>query len=243
LISFAEVSLGAGGLPACVRCEAPEALAPVLRSADEIESELARISGAWGGEPGPNVAFVGAEPFAHPELPTLVMAAGAAGFERLRLRTGATPLAAHDNAEGVLHAGVRHIEAVLLAAGAAHDELSAMPGAFAAAMSGLERLHAIAQQAALPVAVTGYIPACRHNFEHLSAAVAALAEVGAVAVEIALAPGAADAVALERHLLPALDTGVVNGVWVSVSGLPADASWLPPLHRVGASTAIGGGAA
>lgn len=237
MIAFAEVSLGVGGLPACTKCGA--SAPPVFRPASEIESQLAAVRDGWSSGPGPNVSYLGAEPFLHPELPVLVMAATAAGYKRVRLRTGAVALAAHENAAGVVHAGVRHIEAVMLAAGSAHDELSGIPGGFAGALSGLAAFRAAADAGRHPVALTGLIPACRHNLEHLPGAVAALAEAGAVSVEIALSPTAAEAVALRRYLVPALDTGTVNGVWVSVSGATADTSGIPALHTVAASTAAG----
>lgn len=234
MIRFAEVSLGQGGLPSCVKCSA--SAEPTFRPAADILAQLSLIAEKWPGGPGPSVAFVGAEPFLHAELPVIVMGATSARFERIRLRTGATALAAHDNAEGAIHAGVRHVEAVLLGAGEAHDELAGLPGGFASAMTGLALLRNAAENGAKTVAVTGRVPVCRHNLEHVGPAVAALAQAGAVAIELAVSEGAADAAALTRHLAPAVETGVVNGVWVSVSGLPSEKfGALAPLHAVAPS--------
>lgn len=234
MIRFSRVSIGEGGLPTCSRCEPPRE--PSFLPAEEILPRIAAAVSDWDRAqlgPGPNVIFTGAEPFLHPDLPLLVSAATAERIERVCLRTSAAALAAHDNAEGALHAGVRIVQAVLLATGAEHDELTGQPGAFAAAVTGLAALQVAAELASLPVAVLGYVPVCRHTLSHLADTVAALAETGAVAVELAVSPGAAGAVTFSRHLSAALETAVVNGVWAYASGVPADALPGSALHARG----------
>lgn len=228
MIRFVELEVGRGGLPACTRCT-PQ-IPATFTAAEQLLPRIAHVAASWDAGPGPNLTLVGAETFAHPELPALVMAASSSGFERLRLRTGASALAAHDNAEGATHAGVRHLEVVLLAEGASHDELAASPGAFASAMSGLAAFRTAAEQGAKPVAITGLVPLCRHNLALAAGAVAALAAAGAVAVEIEVTRSAASAIHVADHLRAAVETGIVNGVWVSVTGLSAKELPVAALH-------------
>ena len=120
MIEFAHVVIGTGCAAACVPCGTASERSFV--PAEAVRTEVASAANAWSGGPGPNVLFVGAEPFSHPELPVLVAAAVAAGYERIGLRTDAGALSMPGNAEGVLSAGVLHLQLVLTGGdGASHD--------------------------------------------------------------------------------------------------------------------------
>jgi len=120
------------------------------------------------------------------------------------------------NAEGVLGAGVRHIEVVLVAGDAdSHDRLVGRPGSFSAASDGIAAYRAAASGIGAPVAITGRIPVCRHSAPHLGSTILALAGMGAVAVRLCPVAGARldDSVALAAR-----QTAIVNGVWLEVEG-------------------------
>ncbi len=205
----------------------------MLRPGPDIVAELARAVEAWDADrdgPGPNVALVGAEPFSHPELPAIVFAATEAGTARIRLRTGGEALQVRENAGGVIHAGVRQVEIVALAAGA-HDALCGRPDAFAAVAAGVDAYLAAAKMQHATVALTARIPVCRHNLEHLPDAVAALSQLGASEVVLDLSPAAAASVGAAGWVASACDTGVVNGTWVSVLA-PSRIAGVPELHFV-----------
>jgi MoaA/NifB/PqqE/SkfB family radical SAM enzyme len=151
--------------------------------AEEIIAAVVEAAEHWSGGPGPNIALVGAEPFAHPALPQLIASAVDAGCERIRLRTDGGALAGSGNAAGALHAGVRHVELVALGGDAAtHDRLSGRPGLFDAMMAGTASYAQTARSTERSVAITGHIPVCRHTAPQLSATVRALARMGAVSV-------------------------------------------------------------
>jgi len=195
-----------------------------MRPATRVLADVAEACGAWSDGPGPNVSFVGAEPFAHPELPLLVQGAVEAGCERIRLRTDAGALSAGNNAAGVFSAGVRHLEVVLLGGEAnSHDGLVGREGAFAAAKAGVSAFGAVAAAQGLHVAVTGRIPICRHNRDHLLATVQALVALGAIAIQ--LAP--VDGVTLDAdRLAAASQSAVTNGVWLDgAAGQPLGEPW------------------
>ena len=238
VIEFAKVDIGTGPTAACVRCG--EVAERSLLASELIRAALAANAASWSGGTGPNVMFVGMEPFAHPELPGLVSAAVGAGYQRIGLRTDAGALSLPDNAEGVLSAGVRHIEMVLAGGDAAsHDAFAGRPGLFDSAHRGVTEFRLVAREAHVPVAVTGHVPVCVHTMTSLPAVVAALADVGAVAVELAVSPRAAAESALPAWLGAAIDTGMVNGVWVSVSGLAPASVPRSPLHALAPSRAVG----
>lgn len=218
MLVFREVVIGEGGIAGCVRCAGRAPSAP--RAAADVGEDL-RLAASQLNRPGPNVVLTGSEPFAHPELPTLVRLAADAGFERIRLRTDAGALSSPGNAEGVLGAGVRQLEVVLLGAGEVHDSLTGRPGLFAATTQGVSRFAAAADASGLEIAITGLVPVCRHNAQHVPEAVAALASLGAVAVTIDARRHALDAGVLRS----ALDTGTAGLVAVSVLGQEVDAPY------------------
>jgi len=219
VLEFAEVTIGNGGVARCARCSPPVHGEVTFGPAAAVTQRIAATAAEWAGGPGPNVAFTGAEPFAHPELPALVGAAVAAGAERIRLRTDAGALAGGNNASGVLAAGVRHIEVVLVGGDAqVHDGIVGRPGLYDAAVAGVAAFRSAAQAADVPVAITGYVPVCRHNAAHVVSTVLALAACGAVSVELQPVDGyRIDA----ATALAAFQAAVVNAVSLRGHGVPA----------------------
>lgn len=216
MIAFAEVSIGNGGVVACRRCAA-EAEVPVMYPSEDIAAKLRAAASSWRFGPGPNVSFVGAEPFRHPSLPDIIGAAAQLGFERIRLRTDAGALSRSGNAPGILDAGVRHLEVVLLGDTGSHDALSGRVGLFGLVEMGVAAFTTAAGQRGDAAVVSVLIPACRHNAAVLPEAVGAAARLGACAVVL-------DAGRLKRNtanealVAAALQTATVNRVAGSVSG-------------------------
>lgn len=218
MIAFSEVSIGTGAFVSCVRCAAEKgALASSPRPAAEVLAELEQIARGWTHGPGPNCAFVGFEPFAHPELPRLIAAAAAAGFARIRLRTDGGALAQPGNADGALTAGVRQLELIVLAEGEAHDKLTGRPGLSAASMRGVAAFTSAAERAGATVALSALIPVCAHAVAQLPHAVGAAAGLGATSVtlEVSALPQTPENTALVRA---ALDTATINRIAASVIG-------------------------
>lgn len=182
MIRFAEIEIGSGECSTCSRCSASADRVP--RGMPAIESDLARVAAAWEFGPGPNVIFCGFEPFDHPQLPAVIARAAQSGFERIGLRTSGGALTVPANAKGVIVAGVRFVELVLLGDEASHDSLAGLSGAFADAVAGCRAFVTSAAEAGADVAVFCRVPACRHNVTALSGAVAGGASAGALAVHI-----------------------------------------------------------
>lgn len=231
MIRFIEIPLGRGAACTCVRCAADAERE--FFSAEVVCAPIVDAVASWSDGPGPNVLFTGPEPFSHPELPAIISSATAAGVDRISLRTDAGALSLPGNAEGVLAAGVRQLQAVLLAGNAAaHDSLTSREGLFDAAVSGLASFLAVARSARVHVAITGLVPACNHNLPELPGTVAALARAGALAVELAASPAVAANTGFSEWTNAAIDTGLVNGIWVSVTGAKASISPRTGLHAV-----------
>lgn len=221
MISFETVSIGDGWLLSCRRCSAQGAAGVPLPAA-EVAAKLADVAAGWESAPGPNVCFVGMEPFLHPGLPQVIDAAVRLGFERIQIRTDGGALAQSRNAQGVLSAGVRHLEIVLLGVGPTHDALADRAGLFDAAVAGAQAFTAAAHSASVQAAVSVRVIACRHNAEHLPETLAAAASLGAISAVIdatALKPTAEN----ERFIFSALESATVNRVAASVIG------WSRPL--------------
>lgn len=237
MIRFVEIPLGRGSLCECVRCASQSERE--FFSAEVICARVADTVDAWSDGPGPNVLFTGPEPFSHPELPGIIGTASAAGVERICLRTDAGALSIPGNAEGVLAAGVTQLQVVLLAGDAGtHDTLTSRSGLFTAAESGLTNFLAAARASRAHVAVTGLVPVCAHNLSELPATVAALARGGALAVEIVASPAVAAGAGFSGWITAAIDTGLVNGVWVSVTGAESSKSPGAGLHAVTPFTCV-----
>ena len=220
MIGFVDVALGAGGGAGCARCHPAQARI-TYRPVDEIAEEIASVCGSWVGRLGPNVRLTGAEPFGHPELPAIVSAAAAAGCRRIGVDTDAIALRSHSNAGGALMAGVRHVRVTLLGGAAGlHDALAGASGLFESTREGVRSYRAVADAEGTAVSVTALVPICRHNVHELPSAVAAAIECGVDSVLLRLDDEDADTRALAPWVTAACDTGVVNGVWVEVEGVP-----------------------
>jgi len=220
VLRFVKVSLGSGHPPRCSRCGGPVGHVS-HRPVPEVADEMDAIVRAWDEGPGPNVELTGPEPFAHPDLPALVSAAGRAGVRRLRLATDAVALVSPGNASGCVAAGVRHLAVTLLGGSAGvHDALTGGPGALEATLAGVNSYVAAADAQEAAVCVTARVPVCRHNVRDLVATVGAAVQAGADGVEISIADGGLDLASALPWITAACDTGIVNAVWVEVDGVP-----------------------
>lgn len=220
MIRFVEIAVGTGGGVRCVRCHgapAPVRYASAVDVARDIESSVA----SWSGAPGPNIALTGPDPFGHPELPALVSTAVRAGVRRLRVDTDAVALRSAQNAAGSIGAGVRHLSFALLGGTPGiHDALVDEPGSLDALTAGVRSYRTVADAEGISVCVTAVLPACRHNLRDLPAAVGCAVDIGADAVLVRVEDGGADLSRALAWLTAACDTGVVNGVWVELEGVP-----------------------
>ena len=220
MIEFVDISLGDGPQVQCGRCAgSPERAA--FRSGAEVVEEAGAACKGWSRGTGPNIRLTGAEPFTHQELPRIVAGVMEAGCRRLAIDTDAVALRSAQNAHGALSAGVRHIRVTFLAGTeGVHDALAGMPGIFDSTREGVAAYRTTADAAQLPVSITVSVPVCRHNLRDLPSAVGAAVEAGADRVEITVTDGGIDLAAAVPWIVAACDTGVVNGVWVEVGGVP-----------------------
>ncbi len=191
------------------------------RPLGDVAAEIEDICEAWEGLPGPNIALTGAEPFGHPDLPAIVSTAREAGCRRVCLDTDAVALRTTQNAGGSLMAGVRHVRWSLLGGTpGVHDALIGDPGALAASVEGVRSFLAIAGAEDVPVSVSAIVPVCRHNAHDLPAAAGIAVDAGADGVLLRIEDGGMDLASALPWVVAACDTGVVNGVWVEVEGVP-----------------------
>lgn len=223
MISYCKVSIGSGAAAGCSRCAKLDSGSP--RELSEIVADMGSARAA--AEPADTgVAFVDFEPFAHPSLPQLIGQARSMGFDRIRISTDGRSLDQGGNAFGAFSAGVTHVELLMLAGDAVtHDCLSGRPGLFESATSGARAFVAAAGRKAI---LSGIVPLCSHTIEHSASAVATLAQLGAIAVELdaaRLKPSAAHAALLAATL----ETATLNRVAAWVSGWDGDSD---PIYSV-----------
>lgn len=215
MIRFGTVAVGDGAPLGCARCTLP--LSPSYHSAEDVTRALAAMAASWRDVPGPNVVLGGPEPFAHPQLPSLVAAAVDAGFQRIALETDGAALSVVENAEGLVGAGVRHVRVrVVTTDGGQAGSLVPRPSAVEAARRGVAAYRAAAERAGIRTVVTAIVPVCAHNAHMLPSTVADLAAWGVDAVRLegagVLAPDSSGVMAA------ACDTGMVNRLWVETDG-------------------------
>ncbi|MDO8916330.1 MAG: hypothetical protein Q7W16_09645, partial [Coriobacteriia bacterium] len=103
MLGFVSVVLGTGQPPRCTRCHGAAQVAE-YRAASDVVADISTAAQSWAAGPGPNLTLDGPEPFGHPELPSIVAGAAAAGVARLRLDSDATALVSPANASGSIAA-------------------------------------------------------------------------------------------------------------------------------------------
>lgn len=220
MIRFIDVPIGAESSVSCTRCS-PDPREVSFRPGEDVVAEARAVCEAWSGGTGPNIRLTGAEPFAHADLPRIVSDVIEAGCVRLALDTDAVALRSSDNAGGALAAGVRHVRFTLLAGTeGVHDALVGVPGEFDAVREGIRSYRASADAQGLDVSITAVVPVCRHNVNDLPVAVGVAVECGADRVEARITDGGMDLRPAVPWITAACDTGVVNGVWVEIEGVP-----------------------
>lgn len=220
MIAFAELAIGSGGLLNCSRCAGSVQRSP--RPLAELAPALVQIAAGWDPGPGPNVVLTGFEPFSHPELPAVISTAIDLGFERVRLSTDAGALGVGGNASGIVAAGVRQLEVVVLGPDAqTHDALAGRPGLHASMVAGLGALWSAVEDAGCDFFLCGRVPICAHNVDRLAETVASLAGRGAMAVTLDMG-GRSLGERGARQLAAAIEIATVNSVAVFV---PGDSSW------------------
>lgn len=218
MIHFAHIAIGTDPGVRCARC-VPAAHESAFRSAAEVSRDIDRVCAAWERKPGPNILFIGAEPFRHPQLPALVVAARSAGVQRVGLRTDGVALAHGENAHGSVSAGVRLYEFMVVGGEAvSHDRITERPGSFASALSGLGRVRKAARDSGVEVALRGRIPVCPHNLLEVPAACGALAREGCATVRLECSAGL-DARKALPWLIAGAETGMINNAWVVIAGV------------------------
>jgi hypothetical protein len=118
-------------------------------------------------------------------------------------------------------AGVRQLRWTLLAGTPGiHDALVSRLGALDASVAGVRSFLSIAADQGFDVSVTAVVPVCRHNVHDLPAAVSIAVQAGVNAVRLEFDDGGMDLGSALPWVVAACDTGVVNGVWVEVEGIP-----------------------
>ena len=211
MIQVSRIEMGTGGLPACARCGSIGA--PVFRPAEEVIADVKDLHADHSR--GIDLVWLdGTEAFSHPALPVIIAEVVATGAQRVGLETAGALLAAGGNAQGALHAGVRHVD-VRYVPGTDTDRASEHDFQLA----GIREFVRAAQEVGISVAVSASVPACRHTSADLPAAVAELVAVGVGAVHIKVDPAPGFGPLAVASVIAACDTGVVNAVWVDVAGI------------------------
>lgn len=173
MYSFELQSLGEGGIAPCKKCVNPSPTPYPLNTL---------LNKAFDAE---NYLFYGFEPFAHPELVTLLSSPELSKVTRLGIMTDGGALASPQNAAGVLSSGVRVFEIVLRGGDAlTHEGITARPGLFNAALKGIANLKRSAAEQNIEIFITGLAEICRHNEHALIEIVRCFVEAGVDAIRV-----------------------------------------------------------
>lgn len=165
--------------------------------------------------------LVGLEPFDHPDLPRIVASAMAGGCERFGIHTNAAALRSDSNSGGVLSAGLRHLRVTLLGGTPGlHDALAGAPGALDATVAGLQTFRHRASAMQVAVHMQAVVPVCRHNVHDVPATVGLAVSQGFDGVTLVVDDPGLGIGTAAPWIRAACDTGIVNGVWVEVDGMP-----------------------
>ena len=236
MIVFRDISLDRGQTVLCGRCTPDSPPAPEYRSVADIESCLALAPGDPSGE---GVLFSGADPLGYPGFERLLGTLASAGTRRIGVRTSGQHLADPQRVIALVEAGVRLFEVPFPdPSGHPHDPLTGAQAPFAAAVHGVRTVLEVAEGSDARIAVRGLLGVCRHTAQDLPASVMRLAELRVTSVALHCV-GGADMPRLAEWVGAACDTGTVNRVWVSVTGLAPELLGDKALHATDVMTLAG----
>jgi hypothetical protein len=219
MLHFVDIRLAASDVSTCRRCTMASDHSP--RDLSDVVDEVKNVCSNWDGALGPNLSFIGGEPFAHRGLPQVLAAAVSTGAQRIRIESDCSALASAESAQHALAQGVRHLRFVLLGPDAhTHDHLVNAPGAFDVLLAGVQHFREAAELSVTGIHVGCRIPVCRHNLQQLPMIVTTALQAGALDVLISIEDPNLDVTTAVAWIEAACDTGTVNGAWVEVEGVP-----------------------
>ncbi len=144
----------------------------------------------------------------------------AAGAARVRIRTDAAGLSEED-ADALIGAGARSLRFRLLGGAAhTHDRLVGRRGHFDEVRAGVRAYRRRADERSATVAISAYVPVCRHCVQDVPGIVSAAAETGAQEVLLEVVDPGLDVVTAGPWFGAGCDTGTVNVTWVGLRGVP-----------------------
>jgi MoaA/NifB/PqqE/SkfB family radical SAM enzyme len=229
LLRFVDIPVGSTDRPGCRRCR--DGSTQRLFEPAQVLSAVSAAVDSWPGGSGPNLAFGGADPLAHPQLAEFVAAAASAGAQRIRLDTSAAQLADPDLARALLRVGARHLQIALLGATPqTHADLLGGSEGLDATLAGAACFAKVAEELGLHVHVSARVLVCRHNLHELPGIVPVAVRAGASLVRLVLADASLALDAAAPWIEAACDTGMVNATWVLAEGVPLCAARGWELH-------------
>ena len=149
------------------------------------------------GGMGSDVMFVGGEPTLLDELPKWIAQARALNYRHIGLQTNGRRLAYRAYSEGLVAAGLTHLEVSLHGTGAAmHDYHTRVPGSFKQTASGIQ----VGRRLGLTVTVTTVMT--RSNYRHLPEFVDVLKYLGVTSWHLSKVHPSGDAEPIHSQLSP-----------------------------------------
>lgn len=227
MLSFYDIPIGRGEEAACRRC----AGAPTPGHVD-ASALTRRIDDVIAARPGAGLLLSDTGSGEHADLYGLVAHAVRAGVTRVGVRVPGRTLADSPAAAGLLKSGARVFEVPFLGSSPeSHDLLTGVPGDLEATSAGVRNIREAAEALGMRVAVRARIQVCRHNLQDLPATVMHCAQTGVSSV-VLVCPKELDPRRSAEWLAAACDTGTVNRIWVTVTGMVAGALGDKALHTV-----------
>lgn len=214
MITYKRLFIGSVCNNQCLPC--PNTGERVGHSSDQILEALESPDGAVD-----SLELYGGEPAIRQDLGRIVAAARERGWRRIKLVTNARAFADPEAVVAVLRMGVRVFEVKLYGhAPQLHDEVTRCEGSFMETVQGLANLRNVRIPEASKIFIEARIPVLEANHPYIPQIVGFVIGFRVDRITLALdEPGLSMSDAIPS-VKAAINTGLVNSLWVQTEGIP-----------------------
>ncbi|MEW6584629.1 MAG: radical SAM protein [Nitrospirota bacterium] len=209
MLRYKEIFLGGPCNNSCLHCSPEHKNSP--------QTDLASIITAVNQKEEDNIALFGGEPAMRSDILTIIQAAVADGYRRIKLITNGRAFSDVRYLHRVLNEGCSLFEIKLWGPNpSVHDYLTQAQGSFWETIQGLENLTGLSQEKFVCVR----IPVCKENFSSLENTLSTALTFGINRIILSMQDYSLPLRSVMPHIANAINISIFNRVWIMTEGIP-----------------------